>query len=708
MPQRKLLPRKAAFFNVCTTLIAGLISGVAASALPVAGPMARAEVRGAAEALTVPVKVKDLAYSPLTRLLYASVPGDDTQYPNSVAVIDPRSGSVVTSVAAGNNPSRLAVSDDGRNLYCLHDKVAIDRYDLTTLRTDQSFQSTMARQGSTLVPWDIRVMPGQPDVVAVSLVCDQCTGLKAIAIYDRGIMRPVISADTYGSSIAFTSQDTLWAIDGGGSSNELWKYSVDSSGVARTGGLPASSLNPFNRRIQSANGMIYGTVGEVYDPVQASVVGLLNTDERLTNAFAIDAPANRGYFLVGEQYETEILAFDLTTYLEVASFATRTLAGINVLTNNVMALCGDAGIAVAAEDQGGVAILPMSALAPAPPYVKPDPVKLKKKLKPRIIALPTNNLTYDEHRGLMYASIPGAAGNIGNSIVTIDPFKGSVGDPIWIGSEPQKMAISPDGSWLEVALNGSSSVQRVRLADQTPDQSFRLRTDFNPFNPMGTTRTRQVLVLPGAAGSVVVNMSRQPAYREAGSDGIAVYDNGIRRPVLVPGESFGGIEEMQLSEDGVTLYGIDERDYIPVFVTLAITQDGIQISSKADIAAPGFHLKCQNGLCFTENGGIIDAQAKSVIGRFPVESIDGGSVGPVQVAPDVASGVVYFAGVYGYISHPVVSAFDLNTRKLIGFYEIGGTTGSPVDFFLWGGDQLAFNTGTQIILLPTKLVKAAQ
>jgi hypothetical protein len=707
MAQRKLVLLKGAFFNVWTTLVAGLISGVAVSALLVAGPMARAEVRGAAGALTVPVKVKDLAYSPLTRLLYASVPGDDTQYPNSVAVIDPRSGAVVTSVAAGNNPSRLAVSDDGRDLYCLHDKTAIDRYDLTTLRTDQSFQSTMARQGSTLVPWDIRVMPGQPDVVAVSLVCDQCTGLKAIAIYDKGIMRPVISADTYGSSIAFTSQDTLWAIDGGGS-NDLWRYSVDSTGVARAGGLPASSLNTFNRRIQSGNGMIYGTVGDVYDPVQASVVGLLNTDERLTNAFAIDAPNNRGYFLVAEQYETNILAFDLKTYLEVASFATRTLAGINVLTNNVMALCGDAGIAVAAEDQGGVAILPMSALETPPPYVKPDPVKLKKKLKPRIIALPTNNLTYDEHRGLIYASIPGAAGSIGNSIVAVDPFKGSVGDPIWIGSEPQKMAISPDGSWLETALNGSASIRRVRLMDQTPDQSFRLRTDFNPFNPMGTTRTKQVLALPGAAGSVVVNMSRQPAYLEAGSDGIAVYDNGIRRPVLVPGEPFGGIQEMQLSEDGVTLYGIEDRGYDYSFVTMAITQDGIQISSKTDITATGFHLKCQNGLCFTETGGIIDAQSKSVIGQFPLDSIEGGSVGPVQVAPDVAGGVVYFAGVYGYISHPVVSAFDLNTRKLIGFYEFTGAAGSPVDFFLWGGDQLAFNTGTQIILLPTKLVTAAQ
>jgi hypothetical protein len=212
-----------------------------------------------------------------------------------VAAIDPQSGAVVKSVAAGNDPFRVAVSDDGRYLYVAHDKTAIDRYDVTTLQVDQSFQATMVRQGGTLVPRDIRVMPGHQDVVAVSLVCAECTGLKAIAIYDKGVMRPVISADTNGSSIAFTTEDTLWASSGGGSSNELWRYTVDSKGVARVGGLPATSFDDFDRAIQSARAMIYGMVGEVYDPVQASVVGLLNTDQRLTNAFAIDAAANRGY-----------------------------------------------------------------------------------------------------------------------------------------------------------------------------------------------------------------------------------------------------------------------------------------------------------------------------------------------------------------------------------------------------------------------------
>jgi hypothetical protein len=75
-----------------------------------------------------------------------------------------------------------------------------------------------------------------------------------------------------------------------------------------------------------------------------------------------------------------------------------------------MVLCGDAGIAMAARDQGGVAILPYSALKAPAPYAKPDPVKLKKKPKPRIIPLPANNIIYDNSRGSNYAQTIGPSG----------------------------------------------------------------------------------------------------------------------------------------------------------------------------------------------------------------------------------------------------------------------------------------------------------
>src|SRR5688572_30652369 len=81
----------------------------------------------------------------------------------------------------------------------------------------------------------------------------------------------------------------------------------------------------------------------------------------------------------------------------------------------------------------------------------------------RSLSLPTNDLVYDPHSGRLYASIPGSAGADGNSVVPIDPATGAVGTPIPVGSEPGKLALSDDGRYLYVGLNGENAVRRVML-----------------------------------------------------------------------------------------------------------------------------------------------------------------------------------------------------------------------------------------------------
>ena len=55
----------------------------------------------------------------------------------------------------------------------------------------------------------------------------------------------------------------------------------------------------------------------------------------------------------------------------------------------------------------------------------------------RTLQLTTNDLIYDPGTGRIYASVPGRApGGIGNSIVAIDPETGTIGPPVFVGSEP--------------------------------------------------------------------------------------------------------------------------------------------------------------------------------------------------------------------------------------------------------------------------------
>src|ERR1051326_5378942 len=59
------------------------------------------------------------------------------------------------------------------------------------------------------------------------------------------------------------------------------------------------------------------------------------------------------------------------------------------------------------------------------------------------LPLITNDVIYDAHRGVLWASVPSRAGTaLGNSIVSIDPYTGVLGNHLWVGSEPSKLSLS--------------------------------------------------------------------------------------------------------------------------------------------------------------------------------------------------------------------------------------------------------------------------
>lgn len=647
--------------------------------------------------VTIPLRARDLAYSSLTGMLYASVPGDAMKYANSLAVIDPRTGSIVTSIPVGTDPSKLAISDDSRYLYVVYDRTSIKRFDLSTQRSDRSFRVTI---GSPFDIPDIKVMPGQPDTVAVFL-----SGIQAIAVIDKGIARPRISNDTFGNVLAFNSDRTLWASTTIVTPNQVWKYTIDSSGISRVGSLPVFYFSPFDRAIQFNNGTIYATTGLVYNLAESGYNGIFNTDNREGSALAIDGNDGRIYFLVLDREEARVQSFDLTTFRQIGAFKASYFGGIGrQFSTNVMTLCGKAGLAFASRETNTVTILSLSAIAPLAPYVRPNPIALNNS--PRIIPLPSNHIIYDAGRRVMYADVQGTAGDIGNSVMTLDPFKGSVGESTWVGSEPGKMALSDNGDWLYVGIDAASSLRRVYLPFKHAESRFRLRTYDPVVNPTGFTTAEDIAGLPLSPDSILVGLAAIANNLDVGSDGVRVYDNGVERPLSVPREFSGGARFSQLSEDGVTAYAIEPTENSHAFITMNISQNGVQISSKVFGVAGGRQLKCQSGLCFTEGGLIVDAHASNLIGQFAFDFGNINFASPNQVAPNVANGVVYFVGTNIFTSQTVVSSYSLNTRALIKSLAVPGATGVATDLIIWGGNQLAFNTPTKIVLLPTALLAA--
>ncbi len=135
------------------------------------------------------------------------------------------------------------------------------------------------------------------------------------------------------------------------------------------------------------------------------------------------------------------------------------------------------------------------------------------------VSMANNDIVYNTKDGLLYASVPAIGiGTGGNSVVGIDPVTGNVSRTIWVGSKPNKLALSSDGTQLFVGIDGAASVAQVDLTQGTVVNQFHLGGGAGIYNPPYTAIA--LAAVPGSPNSVAV---------AAGST-VAIYDSGVARP----------------------------------------------------------------------------------------------------------------------------------------------------------------------------------
>src|SRR5687767_2732712 len=140
------------------------------------------------------------------------------------------------------------------------------------------------------------------------------------------------------------------------------------------------------------------------------------------------------------------------------------------------------------------------------------------------VALPTKDIVYDALAQRLYASVPGTASSRANTVTVIDPFTGNILASVFVGSEPGRLALSDDGQYLYVALDGAAAVRRVHVPTLTAGLQFAVGSD--PF--FGPMLVEDMAVLPGNPAAVAISRRYQGVSpRHAG---VAVYDDGVPRP----------------------------------------------------------------------------------------------------------------------------------------------------------------------------------
>ncbi|HKE03001.1 MAG TPA: hypothetical protein VKE91_03025, partial [Blastocatellia bacterium] len=118
----------------------------------------------------------------------------------------------------------------------------------------------------------------------------------------------------------------------------------------------------------------------------------------------------------------------------------------------------------------------------------------------RTINISVNEMVYDPISKKIYASAPSSAGASGNSITVIDPVTANVGPSVFVGSEPNKLAVSDDGKYLYVGLDGAAAVRRFNIQTLSPEIQFTLGND--SFG--GPLLAAGIAVMPGCPETVLV------------------------------------------------------------------------------------------------------------------------------------------------------------------------------------------------------------
>lgn len=302
-----------------------------------------------------------------------------------------------------------------------------------------------------------------------------------------------------------------------------------------------------------------------------------------------------------------------------------------------------------------------------------------------VIDLPTNDLIYDPGSGFIYASIPGAAGALGNTVTKINPATGAVGPSVFVGSEPAALALSDDGSFLYVGLDGSATVRRVVLSSFTAGLEFALGTD--PF--FGLYYAEDIEVQPGDPTTVAV--SRRFTGVSPRHAGVGIYENGMVRPNATPRHT--GSNVIEFSDSAETLYGYNNETTEFGFRTMAVDVDGVSIVDVASGLIGGFSvdIEFRGGAVFATTGAVIDPVTSTLLGTYPGV----GFAASVVPAPDLDR--VYF------LTGNEVLSYRMSTYTFLQSEAFAGVVGVGDDLVRWNTDGLAFRTtGGQVYVVTTE------
>ena len=219
-----------------------------------------------AKVLTLDLPANDLVWDPYARRIYASLPSSYGVNGNTIAVINPFNGAVSSYHFAGSEPTKLALSSDGKYLYAgLNGNGSVQRFILPSFAPD--INVNLDSNNSVVGVASLAVSPGDSHTFAVVLGNNCCGTSQGPTefFHDTQLLADKITGLQF-SNVVFANATTLFGYNNG---------TLGEVAVSATGGKLGTTWNGL---LQGSNvrydaGLIYSNEGQVFDPSKGDLSG---------------------------------------------------------------------------------------------------------------------------------------------------------------------------------------------------------------------------------------------------------------------------------------------------------------------------------------------------------------------------------------------------------------------------------------------------
>ena len=655
-------------------------------------------------------------------VIYLAVPSTSTINPSSVSILNPATAKIEAKQTLTAVSSRLAMSRDGSSLYAsLTGPGTVQKLSLPSLLTSPAFP--IGTNGAGTPYYAIQIIPHPTLAQTVAVVRgdrDSATkGIGGLGIFDNGVMRPKVSKDVVVDAAEWSADAaTIYTSNVESSSMDSMVLAVSADGLSVQSQLWHGFLNGA-LDMHLVDGLLYGSGGDAVQPPSFQPKGYFPAP--LNGLLVPPTSAVRTVFrLYPDSTSSDpnnnfvLTSYDADRYSPIASIKIPDVRAATDGFPTALVRWGDRGLAFATSGGrvfliDGDFVVSRDRFNVVPtisqlPDVVSEGGQIAKIWRVGILA---GDMAWDASRGVFYLSMPGTSSFNPNTVTTFDPATREFKNASHVGSDPGQVAISSDGSFLYVGQDGASSVQRFVLPALTQDAQFGLGRDpiFGPYFAL------RLAPAPGLPRTVAVTRGR-PLHPSPEADGVAIYDDAVRRPMLgghlstdVDAGNVGYLNgpltfAIAWSADGSTLFGGDIEMSGAPFSVYSVDASGPSFQRVIDmIRAAGPRFVVDGNTVYDDAGRIFSLATEQLVATVDVGYGSGinSSTGTVEsaagrhfyVSSTTQSGIPN--AVYGIRSFRTSDHFKIDAISIYEPREVGASPLVKVRKIVrWGSDGLAF------------------